>query len=202
MGVRVKIQTLPLTLWLLAIVFLMIFPPSFIGDYNVRISLFLAVCLVFHVVFVAIPQVFAGNNRAMITAFAVAIILFPIITVNFLSMFSSWCCVNTGDFDRMCSLADRTAAILEDNKIPYWICWGSLLGATRESNLPYQAIPWEHDFDLCVQDQDWDRMAAALASNPTVRFDPVKRGVYDTNYRTTMARAYVDLYRYKPTADG
>lgn len=192
----------PFICWVVAIVFMFFFPPKFIGDYNIKISLFLIVCMFYHFLLLSIPQIFTSSKDKLYIALAVTVASFPIVTIFTLSRFSSWCCVQEADFERLCSLATRTALLLETNSIPYWVCWGSLLGAYRESALPFQAIPWEHDFDLCVREADWGRMVSVLRSSEDVRFNELGKVVYDTDFRTTMARAYVDLYRYSTSDDG
>lgn len=40
----------------------------------------------------------------------------------------------------------NTIKILEDNKINYWICHGTLLGIVRDNQL----IEWDHDIDIAI----------------------------------------------------
>ena len=44
----------------------------------------------------------------------------------------------------------KAIKLLDRNKIPYWVCHGSLLGLVRDGNL----IPWDHDIDLAVWESD------------------------------------------------
>ena len=41
--------------------------------------------------------------------------------------------------------------ILNDNKINYWICHGTLLGIVRENRL----LPWDHDIDFAIWDDEY-----------------------------------------------
>lgn len=40
----------------------------------------------------------------------------------------------------------ETIQLLNERKLPYWVCHGTLLGLVREGNL----IPWDHDVDIAV----------------------------------------------------
>jgi len=48
--------------------------------------------------------------------------------------------------------------IFEKNNIRYAICGGTLLGAATTGKF----IPWDDDFDVCVFDEDYDRMKELL----------------------------------------
>ena len=43
--------------------------------------------------------------------------------------------------------------ILNDNKINYWICHGTLLGIVRENRL----LPWDHDIDFAIWDDEYSK---------------------------------------------
>lgn len=45
-----------------------------------------------------------------------------------------------------------TIDILESNKVPYWLCHGTLLGIVRDKNL----IPWDDDIDIAIFKSDID----------------------------------------------
>jgi hypothetical protein len=186
---------------LVSIALLLLFSPSFIGDYKFKVSIFLFVTFTF---MLGICQVYLHPVWEMKTKYLIigcVLLAYPFVAVKCLSHFSAWCCVSEADFGRMCSLVSRTIEVFERNKIPYWVCWGSLLGAVREKDMPFQAVPWEHDFDVCVFEKDWGVVVAALSIADGVIFDEKKKVVYDTNFRTTMARAYVDVYKYTLSDD-
>ena len=46
-----------------------------------------------------------------------------------------------------------TIEILNDNKIDYWICHGTLLGIIRDNNL----IPWDNDVDIAFFENEIDK---------------------------------------------
>mgnify|MGYP001243548571 CR=1 FL=1 len=41
---------------------------------------------------------------------------------------------------------------LNENKVFYWVCHGSLFGLIRNANL----IPWDHDIDLAAWDGEYN----------------------------------------------
>jgi len=47
----------------------------------------------------------------------------------------------------------ETINLLDENKISYWVCHGSLLGLIRDGNL----IPWDHDIDIAVWDHEYNK---------------------------------------------
>ena len=49
-------------------------------------------------------------------------------------------------------------SILDENGIRYMICGGTLLGAVTTGKF----IPWDDDLDMCVLDDDYDRMKSLL----------------------------------------
>ena len=52
-------------------------------------------------------------------------------------------------------------SLLEQHSIPYFLCWGTLLGAMRHGGL----IPWDTDADIGVLVDDRDKL---LALRPAV----------------------------------
>lgn len=50
--------------------------------------------------------------------------------------------------------------IFDENNINYMICGGTLLGAVTTGKF----IPWDDDVDICVLEQDYDRMKKVLIS--------------------------------------
>lgn len=49
-------------------------------------------------------------------------------------------------------------SILDENGIRYMICGGTLLGAVTTGKF----IPWDDDFDMCVLEEDYDKMKTLL----------------------------------------
>lgn len=49
-------------------------------------------------------------------------------------------------------------SILDENNIRYMICGGTLLGAATTGKF----IPWDDDLDMCVLEEDYDKMKALL----------------------------------------
>jgi hypothetical protein len=47
----------------------------------------------------------------------------------------------------------ETIELLNQNKVPYWVCHGSLLGLIRDGQL----IPWDHDIDIAIWSGDYDK---------------------------------------------
>ena len=47
----------------------------------------------------------------------------------------------------------ETINLLNENKISYWVCHGTLLGLIRDGNL----IPWDHDIDLAVWEHEYKK---------------------------------------------
>ena len=49
-------------------------------------------------------------------------------------------------------------SILEENKIRYWVCHGTLLGIVRDKKL----ISWDHDIDIGVIESNINRKVLPL----------------------------------------
>ena len=47
----------------------------------------------------------------------------------------------------------ETIRLLNENKISYWVCHGSLLGLIRDGKL----IPWDHDIDIAVWNREYKK---------------------------------------------
>ena len=47
----------------------------------------------------------------------------------------------------------EVAQILNDNKINYWLCHGTLLGVIRENRL----LPWDLDIDIAIWDDEYSK---------------------------------------------
>ena len=84
--------------------------------------------------------------------------------------------------------------------MPYWVCFGSLLGAVREKQHPYQSIPWEHDFDLCFFEKDKERAFTALRQQLTLGNMGEDR-IFTKSVWGNVARVYLDLYQFSEKGD-
>ena len=62
---------------------------------------------------------------------------------------------------RLLEMAVTISGILEKNGIPYFITFGSLLGAVRHGGF----IPWDDDFDFYLFDESYQEAMAVLKEN-------------------------------------
>ena len=58
------------------------------------------------------------------------------------------------DVNKLLKLMDEVVAILDENKITYWLDGGTLLGACQNGKF----IPWDDDIDLAIPDCDFDKV--------------------------------------------
>jgi len=54
----------------------------------------------------------------------------------------------------------------EQNRIDYWACGGTLLGAVRHSGF----IPWDNDIDACIMLSDLKKVKRKLDGHPTLKY--------------------------------
>ena len=67
--------------------------------------------------------------------------------------------------------------ILESHNIPYFITYGTLLGAVRHQGF----IPWDDDFDFYLFDDSYDKAIHALRAEM-----PVNMFLEDEDYKTFL----------------
>ena len=68
--------------------------------------------------------------------------------------------------DRLLEMAKSVCSILEDHSIPYFISYGTLLGAIRHRGF----IPWDDDLDIYLFDDSYDKAIAVLKQELPKRF--------------------------------
>lgn len=67
-------------------------------------------------------------------------------------------------------IMDEIDTICRKNHIPYFLMYGTLIGAYRHGGF----IPWDDDIDICMFRSDYERFIELFAENrSTVRFDLV-----------------------------
>ena len=59
---------------------------------------------------------------------------------------------------RCLEMLDKVIEILDRNKVPYFMCGGTLLGGVQSKGF----IPWDDDIDMCVMEEDYERMTNCL----------------------------------------
>ncbi|MFI3211743.1 MAG: LicD family protein [Eubacteriales bacterium] len=63
--------------------------------------------------------------------------------------------------NRLLEMAKEVTTILDNNKIEYFIFYGTLLGAVRHKGF----IPWDDDFDIYIMDDVYDKAIEILRAN-------------------------------------
>eukprot|EP00123_Amoebidium_parasiticum_P006049 comp17109_c0_seq1/m.15878 comp17109_c0_seq1/g.15878 ORF comp17109_c0_seq1/g.15878 comp17109_c0_seq1/m.15878 type:complete len:340 (-) comp17109_c0_seq1:627-1646(-) len=189
-------------LWLgystLLLALLVLYTEVWVNDYIYRIVISMFVGGLGISTAYVLQRALKPRNSVVIPLTATLITI--VVLYNVLSSMSCWCCKSDEDFEAMCSIAAHVKQIFEENGIKYWVCWGSLLGAHREADLPFQSMPWEHDFDVCVMEEDWPLIVDLLAEVPGLRQKNTM--VDDGRLRSLVSRTYVDFYRYHYKANG
>lgn len=88
----------------------------------------------------------------------------------------------------------KVIKLLDDNKIDYWLDFGTLLGAVRHKGF----VPWDDDIDIGCFSEDYEKIYDLLEKdfpNSTYRNrheDNIQ--IYDGNY-------LVDIFMYKPVPE-
>ncbi len=63
--------------------------------------------------------------------------------------------------NRLLEMAKQITSIFDENKINYFIAYGTLLGAVRHGGF----IPWDDDFDLFLFDESYEKAMNLLRAN-------------------------------------
>lgn len=61
------------------------------------------------------------------------------------------------------SMLKRIDKILTENNIPYWLAYGTVLGAIRHKGF----IPWDDDIDIYIEGKDYERLREVFAKQDT-----------------------------------
>lgn len=86
----------------------------------------------------------------------------------------------------MC-LLEEFIHFLNQEKIRYWIDWGTMLGFKRHQNV----IPWDYDCDLCMMSEDYDKLISVFSSK-CVNPQNEKDRKYTINRLLCLPDAYAD----------
>jgi len=200
------------------------FAPLLLGDFLPRIAIAVIVPFaVFSALWWAMPQLFppletrknakaataawrhlVAAQSAMYSAGWVASLL---LTIAISSHYSAWCCISTYHQETLCTTFEMIRGVLDEARIPYFVCFGTALLSLRDAHRPYQTIPWEHDLDVCIQWQDFDRFRAAVTMHPGLQLE-LNPATWQQTVRPNaglpavdrfrMGRGYVDVRLYGP----
>ena len=74
----------------------------------------------------------------------------------------------------------------EQNRIDYWACGGTLLGAVRHSGF----IPWDNDIDVCIMLSDLKKVKRKLDGHPILKYYECECGlrIYIKNKNDGISR--------------
>ncbi|CAM1321357.1 Uncharacterised protein r2_g2974 [Pycnogonum litorale] len=118
--------------------------------------------------------------------------------ICFLSWNSLWCCLHDSDIQRLCNTAKEVDTILKRSNIPFFICYGSALGAYRQKG---QHIKYEHDADFCIYSSFNKKFIKAirastfeLESQGDAFFRVYIPGNYYQKTRQNFIKMWIDVY--------
>lgn len=116
---------------------------------------------------------------------------------------------------RVLRVAVAVRDILERNKIPYFISFGTLIGAVRHKGF----VPWDRDFDVMIEEDDYERAMTCVSeelpswlvlqsqenderycafwSKVRDRFSEIETTVYEDDNSFRFKGLHVDLYKLK-----
>lgn len=129
---------------------------------------------------------------------AAVLLATAIVLVGVSSYLSCWCCIDYSIIQDMCDTTLTVTRLLEQRSIPYWICFGTLLGAVREKDMPYQIMPWEHDMDICIMEHDFPKVQAVVEGLKDQDIYVTADGVlYHNTWRNYFSRSFTDIYQLR-----
>lgn len=119
--------------------------------------------------------------------------------------------------ERTLKIAVAVRDILEANAIPYFITFGTLIGAVRHQGF----VPWDRDFDIMIeeevydraiecirrelpdwlvlQDQDSDPKYCAFWAKVRDRYSKIQTTVYESDNEFQWCGLHIDLYKLRKT---
>lgn len=82
--------------------------------------------------------------------------------------------------------------ILNDNKINYWLCHGTLLGVIREERL----LPWDHDIDFAIWDDEYSKadILKLFTNNAKFQQTIVPEEMSNLHFLTADKRVDINFY--------
>ena len=63
-------------------------------------------------------------------------------------------------------ILDYVDEICKKNDIPYFLSYGTMLGAVRHKGM----IPWDDDIDISLYRKDYERLPTSCISSPFLRY--------------------------------